>query len=83
MPSVDTFLQQPASYQEQVLPKSITARVAIEAGATSLWYRFVGLQGRVIGIDSFGYSAPAEVIYKEFKLEPNYVATVIKEVSKL
>ena len=83
MPSVDTFLKQSDSYQEEILPKSITARVAIEAGATGMWYRFVGLQGKVIGIDTFGYSAPAIGIYQEFKLEPNYVVTVIKEVAKV
>ncbi len=58
MPCSERFLSQAASYQEQVLPKSIRKRIAIEAGASTYWYRFVGLDGKVIGIDRFGVSAP-------------------------
>jgi transketolase len=64
MPSVDTFLSQDEQYQEKVLPKNIKHRIAIEAGAKDIWYRFVGFEGKIIGMDSFGESAPAPEIYK-------------------
>jgi transketolase len=65
MPSVDVFLHQETDYQEKILPPHIKKRIAIEAGATDIWYRFVGLEGKVIGIDRFGESAPAEEVYKD------------------
>lgn len=65
MPSVDTFLLQDENYQEKVLPKNIKHRIAIEAGAKDIWYRFVGFEGKIIGMDRFGESAPAAAIYKE------------------
>jgi len=58
MPCVDEFLRQDAAYRESVLPAECTARVAVEAGHPDYWYRFVGLDGAVVGIDSFGVSAP-------------------------
>jgi transketolase len=64
MPCAERFLSQDTEYQEEVLPKSIRKRVAIEAAASHYWYRFVGLDGAVIGIDRFGASAPAAAIYK-------------------
>ncbi len=65
MPCAEQFLAQSAAYQETVLPKSVRKRIAIEAAATGYWYRFVGLDGAVIGIDRFGASAPARDVYKE------------------
>ena len=65
MPCAERFLKQDASYQERVLPVSVRHRVAIEAGATGYWYRFVGLDGHVIGMDRFGASAPAEDVFNE------------------
>lgn len=65
MPSVDAFLAQDAAYKASVLPAG-TQRVAIEAGVTSMWYQFVGLDGLVIGLDRFGESAPAGDLFKEF-----------------
>ncbi len=59
MPCCERFDRQPVEYQQQVLPTECTRRVAIEAGVSSLWYKYVGLQGRVVGIDRFGLSAPA------------------------
>ena len=59
MPCVEAFLEQDDNYREAVLPSGITKRVAIEAGSTGLWYRFVGSEGRVVGLDRFGASAPA------------------------
>ena len=80
MPSVDVFLSQPASYQQDVLPDNITARVAVEAAAGDDWYRFVGTQGRVIGLKRFGASAPAKDVYRECGLTTEQVIIQTKEV---
>ena len=66
MPCLDVFLQQDKSYQESVLPSSVRARVAVEAGVTDCWYRFTGLGGKVIGIDRFGESAPGDILMAYF-----------------
>jgi transketolase len=65
MPSWELFEAQPADYKESVLPTSVTARLAIEAGVTLGWERYVGTQGDVIGIDRFGASAPAKIIFEQ------------------
>jgi transketolase len=65
MPCAERFLAQDSAYQEEVLPKHIRKRIAIEAAASGYWYRFVGLEGAVIGLDRFGASAPAADIYKD------------------
>ncbi|MDH3899984.1 MAG: transketolase, partial [Gammaproteobacteria bacterium] len=64
MPSTDVFDAQDQAYRESVLPSAVTARVAVEAGVTDYWLKYVGLNGKVIGIDSFGESAPASDVYK-------------------
>jgi len=66
MPSTDAFDKQDAAYRESVLPKAVTARVAIEAGIADYWYKYVGLNGAVVGMHSFGESAPADLLFKEF-----------------
>jgi transketolase len=66
MPSTDFFDSQDEAYRESVLPSSVTARVAVEAGVTGGWGKYVGLQGKVVGIDRFGESAPAGELFKEF-----------------
>ncbi len=66
MPSTNIFDEQPQEYKESVLPKNILKRVAVEAGVTLGWYKYVGLEGRVIGLDRFGASAPYKTLYKEF-----------------
>lgn len=66
MPCVEDFEAQSEKYKESVLPKSVRARVAIEMGSTSAWYKYVGLDGAVIGIDRFGLSAPAKVLLPYF-----------------
>ena len=66
MPCTNVFDQQDAAYKESVLPASVTARAAIEAGSTALWYKYVGLNGAVIGIDCFGESAPAKELFEHF-----------------
>ena len=64
MPCVERFLASDASYQEHVLPKAVRKRVAIEAASSAYWYRFVGLDGVVMGLDRFGLSAPGEAVYQ-------------------
>ncbi len=66
MPCFELFDEQPAEYKDSVLPPSVTARVAVEAGVTQGWYRWVGNTGRVIGLDHFGASAPYKELYKHF-----------------
>ena len=66
MPSTDVFDKQDAAYREAVLPKTVSARVAVEAGITDYWYKYVGLNGAVIGMTTFGESAPAEQLYQTF-----------------
>ncbi|MFD3225407.1 transketolase [Rahnella aceris] len=66
MPSTDVFDQQDAAYRESVLPKTVTARVAVEAGIADYWYKYVGLNGAIVGMTTFGESAPAEQLFKEF-----------------
>ncbi len=80
MPSTDTFLAQDAAYHQQVLPHEVVARVAIEAGATDYWYRFVGLQGKVMGIDRFGASAPAKEVFRDCGMTVERVVSMTKEV---
>ncbi|SJN59439.1 Transketolase 1 [Vibrio ruber DSM 16370] len=66
MPSTDAFDRQDAAYREAVLPAAVTARVAIEAGIADYWYKYVGLNGRIVGMTSFGESAPAGELFKLF-----------------
>ena len=66
MPSTDVFDRQDAAYREAVLPKAVRKRVAIEAGVSDFWRKYVGLDGAVIGIDSFGASAPIEALLPHF-----------------
>jgi transketolase len=66
MPSTDAFDKQDAAYRESVLPKAVSARVAVEAGIADYWYKYVGLNGAIVGMTSFGESAPAEELFKEF-----------------
>lgn len=82
MPCAERFLDQESAYQEQVLPRNIKKRVAIEAGATAYWYRFVGLDGAVIGIDRFGESAPAEVIYQTLGITIEKIISTILKISE-
>ncbi|MCK5092480.1 MAG: transketolase, partial [Gammaproteobacteria bacterium] len=81
MPSTNVFDAQDAAYRESVLPASVTARVAVEAAVTDGWYKYVGLNGKVIGIDRFGESAPAGELFKEFGFTVENVVKAVKEVS--
>ena len=78
MPCVEWFKEQPASYQEQVLPKSIKARVSVEAGLTLGWCEFVGDQGVSVGIDHYGASADYQTLYSEFGITTEAVVAAVK-----
>ncbi|WP_340621343.1 transketolase [Xenorhabdus siamensis] len=66
MPSTDVFDKQDAAYREAVLPAAVSARVAIEAGISDYWFKYVGINGAIVGMDTFGESAPADALFKEF-----------------
>lgn len=66
MPSTDLFDKQDAAYRESVLPSTVTARVAVEAGIADYWYKYVGLNGAIVGMTTFGESAPADKLFNEF-----------------
>ncbi len=80
MPCGERFLEQDQNYKNQVLPQNIPARIAIEAASSAYWYQFVGLQGAVIGLDSFGVSAPANQAYQYFDIT---VERIIKTLDAL
>ena len=80
MPCTDLFDAQDADYQEQVLPANCTARVVIEAGVTEGWWRYAGTAGRIIGLDRFGESAPADELFKYFGFSAENVVKVAKEL---
>ena len=80
MPSTDVFDAQDAAYRESVLPVTVTRRVAIEAGATALWWKYVGSTGRVIGIDSFGASGKADALYRHFGLTAERLQQTVLEL---
>jgi transketolase len=79
MPSTNTFDRQDAAYKAGVLPKDLP-RVAVEAGVTDFWRKYVGLEGAVIGIDTFGESAPAPALFKEFGITTEAVVAAVKGV---
>lgn len=80
MPCAERFLEQDLAYQEQVLPSAQRRRIAIEAASTNYWYKFVGLDGAVIGIDHFGASAPIKALYDFYDIT---VEKIIKTILKL
>lgn len=79
MPSTNVFLTQDSAYREKILPRNVTARVAIEAGSTAFWYEFVGAYGKVIGLDRFGASAPYQQLYEKLGLTTAAVVHAVKE----
>ena len=78
MPSTDVFERQDAAYRESVLPNAVRNRVAVEAGVTGFWRQYVGLDGAVVGIDTFGASAPADALYKHFGITAEHVVAAAK-----
>ena len=77
MPSAEVFCAQGAEYMEQVLPAAVTARVAVEALHKDYWYKFVGLNGAIVGMDTFGESAPAGELFKEFGITTDAVVDAV------
>ena len=81
MPSFLRFDHQPAAYREAILPAACRQRVAIEAGVTALWYKYVGLDGKVVGIDRFGLSAPGNIAMKELGITTEAVVVAAKSLT--
>lgn len=81
MPSTDVFDAQDVTYKESVLPSAVTARVAVEAGIKDFWYKYVGLHGAVVGMSSFGESAPAAELYEFFGITTAKVVEAAQAVS--
>ena len=79
MPSTDVFDQQDKAYKSSVLPDTISKRVAIEAGATQSWYKYVGLDGEIIGIDRFGASAPYKKLYEALGITTEAIVKAVKK----
>ncbi|MEO8507879.1 MAG: transketolase [Betaproteobacteria bacterium] len=80
MPSWDIFEMQPQAYRDSVLPPAVTARVAIEQASTFGWERYVGSRGEVVGMQTFGASAPLKALQQEFGFEPAHVVAVARDV---
>ena len=80
MPCVEEFLAQDREYQESVLPSGVRARVAVEAAIADYWYRFVGLDGKVVGMNSFGASAPAGDLFKHFNITAEAVQQAVESL---
>ena len=78
MPSTDVFEAQDPEYREAVLPRRITARVAVEAGTTGLWHKYVGDAGRVVGLDTFGESAPYRDVFEHFGFTVRNVVSAVE-----
>ena len=79
MPSTDVFDSQDGDYRESVLPSHIPARVAVEAAHRDYWYKYVGLDGRIVGMDSFGESAPAEALFEYFGITTEAVVEAVED----
>ncbi|MFA0221111.1 transketolase [Vibrio splendidus] len=80
MPATDAFDKQDAQYRESVLPADVTARIAVEAGIADFWYKYVGFGGKIIGMTTFGESAPAGELFKMFGFSVENVVKVAKDV---
>ena len=80
VPSTDIFDAQDVAYKEEILPNAVRRRVAIEMAATQSWYKYVGLDGSVIGIDKFGASAPAAKVMKEYGFTVEHIVEVVKNL---
>jgi len=80
MPCTNVFDRQDAAYRESILPASVTSRVVVEAAVTGAWYKYAGLNGKVVGIDTFGESAPAPELFKHFGFTVENVVKAVEEV---
>ena len=80
MPCAERFMAQEAAYREAILPSHVLARVAVEAGHADYWHKFVGLDGRIVGMTSFGESAPGDVLMKEYGFTVENVVAAVEDV---
>lgn len=80
MPCMEEFEKQPAAYKDRVIPPAVRARVCVEAGSPYSWYRYAGLDGAIIGMSTFGASAPAEKLFEHFGFTPENVVAAAKRV---
>lgn len=80
MPSTSVFDQQDAAYKQAVLPLQVGARIAIEAAHADFWYKYVGLEGRIIGMTSFGESAPAPALFEHFGFTVDNIVATAEEL---
>jgi transketolase len=80
MPSTDVFDAQDQAYRDSVLPPKVRARIAVEAGVPDGWLKYVGLEGRVLGMTSFGESAPAPALYEHFGITPERIVEAVQTV---
>jgi transketolase len=80
MPCTNLFDRQPQAYRDAVLPPACRKRVAIEAGVTDFWRKYVGLDGHVVGVDTFGASAPAEALFPYFGFTVDAVVAAVKSL---
>src|SRR5207249_12155233 len=80
MPCFERFNRQPKEYREEVLPNECRKRIAIEAGVTEIWYQYVGLDGKVVGLHEFGLSAPGPEVMKERGIDAQHVIEAAKSL---
>lgn len=80
MPCMELFDKMPCEYKKSLLPCDVRKRVAIEAGASMPWYKYVGLDGKIVGIDKFGASAPGEVLYEKYGMTTDNVVKAVKSL---
>jgi len=79
MPCTELFDSQDEAYREQVLPAAVSARVVVEAGVTATWWRYAGSGGRIVGLDQYGASAPADILFEHFGFSTDNVIKVARE----
>lgn len=77
MPCMSLYERQSAEYKESILPSACTKRVSMEAGVTDMWYKYVGTEGKTVGVDRFGFSAPGDIVMKELGMTPENLKSVI------
>ena len=80
VPSTNIFDRQSAAYKEEVLPRSCTKRVAVEAGVSSPWWKYVGLDGKVVSVERVGFSAPGDIVFKELGMTVENVVKTVKSI---
>lgn len=80
IPCMSLFDKQSAEYKESVLPMSCKKRIAMEAGVSGLWYKYTGLDGKILGVDRFGFSAPGDITFRELKMTTKDLVALAKTV---